>query len=212
MLVVSLVSIDSPSLFVTAARVAQAGANPRLPSSLKSRQSWLYPQSPPPLPCCSLEEVIEKMFETQSWVGGQGLFSMPDPRPVETVKLICRRKNKTQSGPGVRIWICLSLRGRQPALISIPGCTLEAGSLMALQQSPKRKCLGRTKHSQASPGIHLCMVNRNKPIIKSISSVKEQCIPTCLSKSGWHYYLTCWQIHGESSQPTPHDLKSRGCI
>ena len=44
-----------------------------------------------------------KMFETKSWVGGQGVFSMPDPRCVEIVELICRRKHQTQWGPGVRM-------------------------------------------------------------------------------------------------------------
>lgn len=145
-------------------------------------------------------------------MGGQGVFSMPDPRCVEIVELICRRKHQTQRGPGVRMRVCLSQPGQQPVLTSISICRLEAESLMPAKQPPKRKCLQRTKHSQASPSFHFYMLNGSKLIIKSIFSVKEQCIPMCFSKGRWHFYFACWQIHHASSQPTSHNLKNRGCI
>lgn len=106
----------------------------------------------------------------------------------------------------------LSQPGRQPVLTSISICRLEAESLMPAKQPPKRKCLQRTKHSQASPSFHFYMLNGSKLIIKSIFSVKEQCIPMCFSKGRWHFYFACWQIHHASSQPTSHNLKNRGCI
>ena len=120
--------------------------------------------------------------------GWQGVFSMPDPRYVETVELICGRKSQTHGGPGVRMRVCLSQPGRQPVLISISVYHLEAGSLMAVQQPPKRKCLERTKHSQASCSFHFHLLNGNKLTIKSIFSVKEQYILVCFSKNRWHFF------------------------
>ena len=170
---------------MTPARIA----HPKLPNSLKSKQSWFYS------PATSLSLLLPfrgtdwKIFETKSWMGGQGVFSMPDPRCVETVELICRRKNQTQCGPGVRMRVCLSQPGQQPVLFSISICRLEAESLMAVQQPRKRKSLERTKHSQASPSFHFYLLNGNKLIIKSIFSVEEQYILMSFSKSRWHFLL-----------------------
>lgn len=114
----------------------------------------------------------------------------------------------------VKMWVCMSLPGRQAALISIYGCTLEAEFPTAGQHSPRRKCLGRPKcRQQASAGNSSLHSKQNKLIIKSIILAKEQYISMCLSKCRWYCYFTFWQIyHEKNSAHTTYKLKSREYI